>query len=277
MSECYVIAPLTFGLFYEPTIHPKPGAVTPLRTHADKGVDDFLFHASLSYLALLEACESRSLLSGLRRYADLVARAKIRTNIALGSFMLHLPVATVARPNIEVGELLERASEEIRRAGEEEAFIYYSLLERFRPSHLGRYEGPVPSVGAGRPKDLASALAASSWDLVHGELLSGYPTVRKVLDTLRGGPVYIKSLEALLELLAEKGDTLIASKYGYAAYKKAMEEAREALELSRRVGIIEAVEWLDRMWRPRGWNPGASLDVLSIALSLKKYEEMREG
>lgn len=274
MQNCEVIAPLTYGLYYEPVLHPKPGAVTPLKPHNDKDVGDFLFHASISALALLEACRQRSLLAGLRKYRELVIKAKIGRNVALGSFMLHLPIASVARPAMKVEDLLSRASEEIWRAGREEASIYYSLLELFKPSHLGRYQGPVPSVGAGLPRDLASALLASSWDLVHGELLHGYPLTREVLKVLKTGPLYIKSLEALLELIANRGDTLIASKYGFASLKRAMEEAREALELSRTVGISEAIEWLDGIWRKRGWNPGASLDVLSVAISVRKYEEI---
>jgi triphosphoribosyl-dephospho-CoA synthetase len=40
--------------------------------------------------------------------------------------------------------------------------------------------------------------------------------------------------------------------------------------------VYEAVEWLDRLWRPRGWNPGAVLDVMAVALGLLFYHKIVE-
>ncbi|MEN2999775.1 MAG: triphosphoribosyl-dephospho-CoA synthase [Acidilobaceae archaeon] len=276
MEHCSAVPALSLGLYYEPSLHPKPGAVTPLAPHRDKDFLDFVYNASLIELSLMESCRRASISAGLRKYRELAVAAGLRTNVALGSALLHIPLSSVLREGLSPPEqLARRAHYMVTEGGEEEAREYYLLLETFRPSHLGRYEGPVPSVGSGYPRSFASVLRAASWDMVHRELLSGYKLSLGVLRELRGeGPLKSKALRALLLLLSEHGDTLIGSKYGFAAYKKVKEEAREALLLSERVGEEKAVGWLDELWRSRGWNPGAALDVLSVSISLYSYEKV---
>jgi len=154
--------------------------------------------------------------------------------------------------------------------GREDAVAYYRLLEALAPSHLGRYEGPVPAVGSGEyPDSLVDALEAASWDLVHGEILNAYPATLEAYEVIvaRGGPFNEEALlAALLRVLAEHGDTLIARKWGLRAYKTALREAREAA--AAHPGPREALEALDRLWRPRGWSPGAALDVVAAAAGL---------
>lgn len=273
MEDCALVPALSLGLYYEPSLHPKPGAVTPLAPHRDKDFYDFIENASLIELSMMEACVKRSIASGLRRYRELLISAGFRTNVAIGSALLHIALASsLGEGRAAPVELAYRAQQKV--LGEDGGREYYMLLEAFRPSHLGRYVGPAPSVGSGYPKSLAEALKASSWDMVHRELLEGYPLTLEVLSALREeGPLRLRALRALLILLSEHGDTLIASKYGYSAYKRAKGEAREALALAERLGTEAALEWLDGLWRPRGWNPGAALDILSTAISVYNYNK----
>ncbi|MCS7107327.1 MAG: triphosphoribosyl-dephospho-CoA synthase [Acidilobaceae archaeon] len=276
MEPCSAVPALSFGLYYEPSLHPKPGAVTPLAPHRDKDFQDFLLSASLAELSLMESCKKASLSAGLKKYRELSIALGLTTNVSIGSALLHMPLSTALGDGLASPEqLARRAHHIVTKSGEEEAREYYMLLEAFKPSHLGRYEGPVPSVGSGYPSSFIEVLKVASWDMVHRELLTGYPLSLGVLRELRGeGPLKSKALRALLLLLSENGDTLIGSKYGFSAYKRAKEEAREALLLSERVGVEKAMSWLDDLWRPRGWNPGAALDVLSVSISFYNYERV---
>ena len=282
-----VLHAIASGLVLEPLAHPKPGAVTRLRRHGDKDIFDFAVNAFLIATSMEEACSAAtircegSIARGFRAYRRLRVSWRPGVNIALGSLLLYLPVAA----SLSTGywgsvEQLARASRVVADCtGAEEAAEYYRLLEDMRPSHLGEYRGRVPGVGSGEyPESFLEVLESASWDHVHRELLTGYEMTREALGIIRGEAerrgVEEAVLRALLELLASRGDTLIAAKYGYRAYRLAMEEASEALRASSRVGLREALEWLDSQWRPRGWNPGAVLDIVSLAVGLYVAEKI---
>jgi len=282
LNACSGVSLIAYGLYVEPIIHPKPGAVTILRPHADKDVLLFAEHASIAEVALYEACmwAYRGLKSpiarGLSVYRGLVEKFGIKTNVALGSVLLATPIAVAlsrmfgAPVSSIVGEARRVVYEE---TGSEEAAEYYRLLEYFKPSHLGRYTGPIPGVGEGYARSFVEVLRVASWDLVHRELLEGYPVTLQAYNIIasRREPLPELFLRTLLELLATHGDTLIAAKYGFTAYRRAKAEALEALKRASEWGVYEAVEWLDRLWRPRGWNPGAVLDILAVTLGLVNY------
>ncbi|MFN4045972.1 MAG: triphosphoribosyl-dephospho-CoA synthase, partial [Acidilobaceae archaeon] len=188
---CSLIPIVSLGLYVEPVIHPKPGAVTALEAHADKDVYDFLSNASLVEYSLLESCREGSMGAGLRAYRMMVSKLGLKKNIALGSLMLLVPVASVLRDlaGASVRELLEGAHRLVlEKTGREEALEYYALLEYFSPSHLGKYYGQVPGVGSGSPDSLLEVLRAASWDMVHGELLNGYPITMEALNLIRESP-----------------------------------------------------------------------------------------
>lgn len=286
MEECSRAALLAAGLHLEPLIHPKPGAVTRLVGHSDKNVFSFAAHASLVTPILIEACraakegcDARPLLRGLSLYRSIVA-PRLRGNVALGSFVLMLPLAAAipARPRGLVDHTLEATRIALRCTGAEEASLYIEILASLKPSHLGRYEGPLPDASEPGSVEtgLAELLRGASWDLVHGEIAGGYPRTLEaasiVESNLAEGIGFEEAvLWAILVGLARWGDTLIYQKYGARAYLQSMLEAARALELAERRGVREAMEWLDRQWRPRGWNPGAVLDVTAAALGLLAF------
>ncbi|MDT7865435.1 MAG: triphosphoribosyl-dephospho-CoA synthase [Desulfurococcales archaeon] len=285
LEGCSVTPLIAQGLYLEPVIHPKPGAVTPLRPHSDKSVVDFIVNASIAEVALYEACTWRSrglgspIARGFKVYRILASKLGLKTNIALGSLTLALPLAAAlsSKAGAPVSEVVREAhSIVVNETGFEEAVEYYKLIEFLKPSHLGGYTGPVPSIGSGYPSSFTDILKAASWDLVHRELLEGYPITLEAFNMLveGGAPIAESFLTTLLELLARHGDTLIASKYGFTAYKRVKAEALEALRMLSGGGVYEAVEWLDSLWRPRGWNPGAALDVMAVALGLLLYHKI---
>ncbi len=288
MDECSRAALLATGLHLEPLVHPKPGAVTRLASHSDKNVFSFAAHATLVTPILVEACNAalkgcsgRPLLRGLSLYKSMVA-PRLKSNVALGSFMLVLPLAaaSASAPRGRVEHALEATRFALKCSGVEEARLYLEVLSVLGPSHLGRYEGPLPD--ASRPGeasiDLASLLRGADWDVVHGEIAGGYPRTLEAASIIKGklgeGEGFEEAvLWAILKGLAEWGDTLIYQKYGGRAYLQSIAEASRALELARDRGVREAVEWLDSLWRPRGWNPGSVLDVIAAALGLLAYHD----
>jgi len=276
-----IIEAIASGLVIEPLAHPKPGSVTRLVGHADKDIFDFALNAFIVSASMHEACRASlsrcqgSIAEGFRFYRGLRRRWKRGVNISLGSILLYMPVASSLSRGFEgARSLLSRASNLVARCtGREEAVEYYKLLEEMRPSHLRSYKGPVPGVGSGEyPSSFLEVLESARWDHVHRELLEGYPLTGKALTIIEreAGDSDIETalLKSLVELLASHGDTLIAAKHGYKAYIAALKEAKTAAKISEKIGVRKTLEWLDSLWRPRGWNPGALLDIISLASGL---------
>lgn len=276
---CSVGAAVAIGLLLEPLAHPKPGGVTRCKPHHDK---DILLYAKSLY-PVLSACsaacrgECRGFMArGLREYRRLLPRIT-RSNLNLGSLMLLLPICRAVRESDSVVGALSTAAVLVASCDSREAAVeYYEALSDLGVSHLGRYTGPLPSVGSGHyPEGLTQILIHTRWDHVHRELLEGYPLTHKAFRIILERGLREESITlAVLRLLSEHGDTLIGRKYGWRAYLKAMEEARLALAYSERAGVAEAAAWLDALWRGRGWNPGSTLDIVAVAAGLAYGVEM---
>ncbi len=282
---------LLMGPKMEPLLHPKPGAVTRLSEHKDKNVVDFCEHTLLIESATIRAFVASKdkvledpIAEGLEEYFNLLRKFKVKSNIALGTTLLHVPLAAALGDlgyPADPSKLVQRASSLVL-SSERGGKIYYKILELLRPSHLRKYEGPIPAVGEGYPRSFAEVLRSAAWDLVHSELLKGYPLSLKVLSLIDQHLEEKKGIEesallAMLKILSDHGDTLILTKYGIRAYQKAIADSRIALFFAERVGIKEALRELDREWRKRGWNPGAVLDIVSTGISLYYYSLIIES
>ena len=274
---------LVSGSRVEPLVEPKPGGVSRCRPHSDKGVLEFEVSSIALAVAAHETCikasEScrSSIAYGFSVYRRLHSMTLPRTNMYLGLLLLLLPLsATLGMRGFDgVHGLLNSAKSVVRHCtGPEEAREYYALLEYLHPSHLGTYKGAIPGVGSGYPDSFIQVLEVARWDYTHRELLEGYPLSLEAYDIVRRGFEGLEErvLNAILEMLARHGDTLIASKFGWAAYKKALSEARLAMSLSERVGVKRSLEWLDSLWRPRGWNPGSIYDIVAVGIGLYMLE-----
>jgi len=290
-SSCWLVEALSTGVILEPILHPKPGAVTRLRSHDDKNLVDFAVHSLPVRLGMMTACESASgsgidpIADGLRVYRASLLRLGIDSNIGLGTALLMIPLSA-SLGHLGYPAPPERITEEARRicrsATPMAAREYYDILHMLRPSHLREYTGPVPAVGEGYPSSFSSILEVASWDLVHRELHLGYKvtlsTYRRIMGLIADGySLEEASLVALLEVLSTQGDTLILAKYGIRAFQRAKIMAMRTLKAVMRdkSRIYNSVDELDSEWRRLGWNPGASLDVLAAALGLLFYDLTR--
>ena len=278
MADCLDIAStLATGALIEPIVHPKPGAVTALVGHRDKSIIDYTLQTPALVAALYEACRRASggfVAEGLRSYRLWLKRLGIKVNLSLGTVLMLLPLAAAARiagmPSFCTATRLLR-----ERTGVEDSVEYYETLRYLAPSHLGKYRGPLPDVssGASPPPGLWRVLEASSVDNVHWDMINCYPLTRLALSVLNRMELNRDAiLMALLTILAEAGDTLIMRKYGLRAFKTAIYEARLALGMVRRTGdIAGSIVFLDKLWRPRGWSPGSTLDIVATAVSVHVY------
>ncbi len=281
---------LFMGPKLEPLLHPKPGAVTRFLEHKDKNVIDFCEHTLLIEMAMARAflvSKSETLKDpiseGLKEYLSALKMFKVKENIALGTALLHIPLAAalgdIAYP-AEPLKLVKRASS-LALGSKNGGKVYYEILELLHPSHLRKYEGPIPAVGKGYPKSLSEVLRSASWDHVHSELIRGYPLSIKAFLAIERNLKEKNGLEeailkVLLKMLSENGDTLILAKYGIRAYQRAIEDSKIALFLSNKIGVRRALEELDRDWRAKGWNPGAILDIVSVGISLFYYNLVKK-
>lgn len=281
MGRCLdIAATLATGALIEPIVHPKPGAVTALAGHRDKTIIDYTMQTPALVAALHGACRRAAggfVAEGMRSYRLWLERLGIRTNLSLGTVLMLLPLAAAARitgvPSFCTATRLLR-----ERTGVEDSVEYYETLRYLAPSHLGKYRGPLPDVSSGAsPPGLWKVLEASSVDNVHWDMTNCYPLTRLALSVLnRMGLNRDAILMAILTILAEAGDTLIMRKYGLRAFKTAIYEARLALGMARRTGdIAGSIVFLDRLWRPRGWSPGSTLDIVATAVSVYVYNKSR--
>ncbi len=277
VEKCLSIASmLTTGALIEPVIHPKPGAVTLAKDHSDKSIIDYMRQAPAIVHALYSACRNVDrgfIASGLRAYRLWLQRLGITNNLSLGTVLMLLPLAAATRitgePSTCVATRLVRDN-----TGVEDSIEYYKTLRYLIPRHLGRYKGPLPDVfSASKPPSLWRVLQASSADNVHWDIVNCYPLTRLALETIEDRGLGTESiLLALLTLLSKAGDTLIMRKYGLRAFKTVITEARLALYLAEKTGdVTGAVGFLDKLWRPRGWSPGSTLDIIAVAVSIYLY------
>ena len=282
---------LCTGLIIEPFIHPKPGAVTRIRSHPDKSILEFLA-SNIVYCRILTkalenvespdagGCIVGNIFESLTRALD---SRGLRTNTSLGSWLLHIPLslaytitlqASGVEPSVET--LLDNARYIMRKSTACDTRGYYSILRYYAPSHLGRLKGEGPDVWSEDtryPPLWDIIVKAGEGDIVHREITSLYPLSRKTSSMIeqeisRTEMCLEKAAsKAFLKLMKETPDTLIARKYG-------VRTAYRVMALARLVdkNIIPISE-LDSYMRKNGINPGSLLDILATGITLFFYSK----
>jgi len=277
---------LTRGALIEPLVDPKPGAVTRRKGHGDMDIYMFMVASSCLYPSLVsiasDGCRDGVLGKGFKLYTACVEESIGSRNVNTGTALLLLVLMKGALVSRRVEDAVSSARYFVEAcSGSVDGYYYYKMLRLGGRSYMGRYYGPLPDIREFKnTPSLYRILSLTSWDLVHREILESYRVSMNIVEKLNAAGVSEDSLlRILLDILAEYGDTLIARKFGWRAYYRAMAEARQALALSKSIGVREALLWLDSLWRPRKWSPGAVLDLLASGISLYylgKYYELNE-
>ena len=275
---------LLSGPRIEPLLHPKPGAVTRHSSHKDKTVLDFAITQTpleaAAYTTCIEAstrCRG-SIARGLEAYNRMHEKTGVKANTSLGTLLLILPLSAAhGLTGTTSTRTLAVTARDIASecSGAEETREYYRILRRLAPRHLGHYKGPIESVWNEPNTPFTRILESTSWDHVHREILQGYPITLSMArligerESLEEGALY-----AMLHTLAAHGDTLVARRWGWRAYKTLIHEARWALRMEPKWGLKTVLGELDRLWRPRGWSPGSVLDMLAVAIGFHMIQRL---
>ncbi|MGC8566538.1 MAG: triphosphoribosyl-dephospho-CoA synthase [Caldisphaera sp.] len=273
---CDMISKITNGLLVEPSLTPKPGAVTPEKRHKDKNYYDFLIHSNIVQKVMYETCkryekEEKNIIAyGFKLYRKFLIENNIGKNIALGEFLLHLPFSIAIYYGQNSYEIAKASSEIIRNTGREEGIEYYEILKGLSLSYLGKYQGLEKDVNEGYPNSFIDVLEKYSWDLVYKELLNNYSIsleIKEKMEKINEEKLNEKFLWGFIHLISSYGDTLIAKKNGFNAFIKTRNDAEIAKIIAKKYGIKFALDYLDKLWRPLKINPGSSLDVLSSSIT----------
>lgn len=266
---------IAMGALLEPLAHPKLGGVTRVVSQPDKDVFSFAVHHEAVERAVIEACASAEgggedpVADGLEEYSRALDELSIRTNVGLGQALLLIPLGAAAVNANGSDELRLRASWLTARSTPRATEEYYALLSRLRPSHLGRYWGPLGDVGEGPPRLGLGEVLSLLDDIVSQEAVNGYRLSAVARDlVLAAGSAEEGINAAVVRLASTVPDTLIARSRGLRASLIGLAEVR----LSRGASAQLATRWAGR-----GWSPGSILDVVSAGVSLAKFDAIAKG
>jgi triphosphoribosyl-dephospho-CoA synthase len=256
----------------------KVGNVTPTRRFPDAGFEDFARSALAIGPAVGRAAPGRV---GRTVYEAVAATRRVtRTNTNLGIALLLAPLAAAWRSR-GPGGLRRRLARLLRRLDVADARWAYRAIRLARPGGLGR--SPVadvrrpPAVTLREAMRLAAHRDAIAWEYAHdfGVTLGvGRRALRRA--GRRGLSTLDAIVQAHLEVLGHRPDTLIARKAGARAAAAVQARARRVL----RAGGLHtargraAVRRLDRDLRRGGHrrNPGAAADLVTAALFVSLLE-----
>jgi triphosphoribosyl-dephospho-CoA synthase len=256
----------------------KVGNVTPTRSFADARFEDFVLSGLAIGPAIGRAAPGRV---GRAVYEAVAATRRLtRTNTNLGIALLLAPIAAAWRVPWS-GGLRRRLAAVLRGLTLSDSRWAYRAIRMARPGGLGRSR--VADVR--RPPTLALRQAmrvAARRDAVAAEYARDFavtfgvalPALRRAVR--RGLSVLDAVVQAHLEVLGRRPDTLIARKAGARAAAAMTARARGVV----RAGGLHtargraAARRLDRDLRRDGnrLNPGASADVVTAALFVALLE-----
>ncbi len=261
---------------------PKPGNVTPWRPARGTAFADFAASALAIAASLAAAARGAGAPAGLApgaaiRAAVEATRAATPTNTNLGIILLLVPLARAAalvpaggRP---LGAPALQASLDGVLAGltVADARDAYAAIRLAAPGGLGRAESE--DVANEPTVDLRAAMRlAAARDDVAREYAEGYPVTFGI-----GAPALRRhadlgleraAVEAALEILAVRPDTLVARKAGDAAAREVSAEARAVLSRGgfRTAAGRRRLAQMDRALRRGGLNPGTTADLVASSL-----------
>ena len=254
----------------------KPGNVHRFRDFDDAHYLDFVLSASAIAEALDLAPDvglGHSVLRAVESTRDLV-----RTNTNLGMILLLAPLAAVP-----MGTDLREGVEGVLRATTiEDAALVYRAIRLAMPGGLGNAENQ--DVADEPTINLRDAMwLAADRDLVARQYALGFadvfdralPRLREAIG--RGWPVETAIIDAYLDFLASRPDSLIARKRGDEIAAEASRRAGTVLELGWPDSLegIESLAAFDDWLRADGHarNPGATADLTTAAL----FAALRDG
>ncbi|RLF23716.1 MAG: hypothetical protein DRN15_05220 [Thermoprotei archaeon] len=303
ISELIPLA-LSLGPALEVSGYPKPGNVHRLRDQPDKRFEDFLASSHAMLIAMIKAFDDGlHLRGGMGRHVfSAIKLANTLTdgrNTCLGTATLLIPIAYTAGVLSKEGDLPEcddLVTETTRvlmdHSTVDDAIWFYRAVREANPRYVrdtrSPIEGLLPDIWSPSFAEelrtgnirLWDVLKKSSlWDLVSRECVSGYPEslwVSRTLSKLRekGWDWNVAVVYTYLGLLAKREDSLVFRKNGAEAARLIRDMASKALADDWEKGVPASVWSMDRYLQEKGWNPGATADIIATGISLYYYEKV---
>ena len=266
---------------------PKPGNVNRFTDFEDLSIYNFLsaypalagiYHEAVRRAELIR---SRTLSPGEAGIGELIRRSVEATkrvqggNPNFGVIVLSIPLMMGLSMTKKLREGGEKARTLIAESSVRDTMELYRAIRIANPKGLPR--GVKYDVYSEKAFEELFRDGVNLWrlaemscerEMVFCEWLSAYETTYRVFDRileLAGElPLEDAVVRAFLELLAEKGDSLIRRKAGEGEYSLVREKAGEVLR-----GRL-SLEDFDSFLREKGdlRNPGSVADVTAVALSL---------
>ncbi len=295
MDPWEVTRAFTLGPLLEVTV-PKPGNVNRYRDFDDLSIYHFMFGNVFASKILYEAAiRGNQIKKGERSYGDVGIGELIKeafkesksaqsSNANFGIITLAIPLAVACSISDDVAEAGGMASFLIENSTPEDTIEFYKAVRMANPSGLRRdvkYDVYKEDVFEELRRDEVNlkiiAEIECDEELIFCEWLKGYGLSYEVFmgmkDLIKNRSFEDSVIEAFLNLLSQRIDTLVARKAGLKEAERVREMARKVLD-----GFISLDEY-DAFLRGNGHrrNPGSLADIMAIALSLLVLDGYRLG
>lgn len=273
-AEYAAAPPLTVGACATLACAWEVTAAKPGNVYRGADFDDLTFADFLASAALIGPIIERTLSAGVGvtvQTAVTSTRAAVGTNTNLGMLLLITPLAAVP-PHLPLAAGIEDV---LKSLTVDDAEHVYAAIRHAQPGGLGRVEeSDVNATDAPRITLRQAMALAADRDLIARQYVNGFVEVFQTADRiavhLQDLPLGPSIIQAYLELLAERPDSLVARKCGPELAAKVSAGAAAVLD-SRRHGpesFAAALADFDFWLRADGHrrNPGTSADIIAAGL-----------
>ena len=267
------------AMLYEVAGTPKPGNVDRHRDLASLRFDRFLAGAVGSRAGLARAASGEPVGSAFEQAVAGMARLA-GTNTQFGSLLLLVPLVRTTRNSLSPAGV-----DRITRATTvDDAVAFYRAFEHVDVA-VGDPPAEAPELDVNRGADAIADLKARDLTLrevlalgvpgddVAREWVTGFERSFAAAETLSeaSGPIPDRVASTYLSALAERPDTLVATRHGDAVAEDVRERAASLLERDAFGTDRAAVDAFATELADRGINPGTTADVIAAGCFISLY------
>ncbi len=254
---------------------PKPGNVSPSHRHGNTGFEHFIASSSaIGPVMRRIATGEYSLGQGMFHALNRSMSVQHGGNVHLGVVLLFGPIASAAgsAESLDVAGLRREIGEVLRSATYEDAVYAYNTMKQANASDIPENalnESSLKEIIEDRTPLMEWMRKGAENSMVAREYVTDYelsfevalPAMKGILEG--GSGILTAAVHSYIVMLSKYPDTHIASIYG----EKAAEELRDfVVNALKDGGSPEKLEEIRRYIEGKGYNPGATADIVASAL-----------